>query len=108
MTAQIVILLCYDYTLPMCYHIIANKKQNRQKTWIKISIFANCALLDMCCVVLVFSLPRSQEEGLNTSYASIINFLPATCFVEKHCLLGARHSFQEDLYHLVCSIYNEV
>ena len=94
MTAQIVILLYYDYTLPMCYHIIANKKQNRQKTWIKISIFANYALLDMCRIVLSSIPPRSQGEGLNTRYASIINFLPTMCFVEKHCLLGARHSFQ--------------
>ena len=108
MTAQIVILLYCDYALPTCYHIIANKNQSRQKTWIKISIFANCALLDICCIVLVFSLSRSQGEGLNTRYASIINFFPTTCFVEKHCLLGARHSFHEDLYHLVCSIYNEV
>lgn len=92
----------------MCFHIIANKEQNWQKTWTKIGVFVNSALMDMCYIVFVFCLPRSQGEAQNTNHASIISILLNTCFVEKHYLLGARPGCQVDLYHLVCFTYNEV
>lgn len=92
----------------MCFHIIANKEQNWQKTWTKIGVFVNSALMDTCYIVFVFCLPRSQGEAQNTNHASIISILLNTCFVEKHYLLGARPGCQVDLYHLVCFTNNEV
>lgn len=93
--------------LEMRYHIIATQKQNWQKTWTKIGTFANCALMDICCIAFVFCLPSSQGDAQNTNHTNIIKILPNTCSVEKLYLLGGRQSCQEYLYHIVCSTYEE-
>lgn len=65
--SHITLLALSYYTLPICYHIIANRKQTWQKTWTKIGTFANCALIDICCVVFMFCIPSSQGDAQNTS-----------------------------------------